>query len=193
MRWSLKTIFILSAVIAIAFGWKYNHRNRCLVAAKNIDEAGGSVFYAWENPKIVTEIRSFVPQPRKPTVGHRRLASQYPVSYFRRTGNSKPEFKWASVFGNSDVSIEAATIPESKVTEKLIASIAPLNFKYIMIVRDERYAQTSYTYYSSEVDHQEKLVKLAELGKPYDTAKLLLSRKLPNVELIDSAAINTTQ
>ena len=193
MRWSLKTIFILSAVIAIPVGWKYNHRNRCLVAAKNIDDAGGSIFYVWEHPEIVTEIRSFVPQPSKPTVGHRRLAAQYPVSYFRRTGNSKPKFKWASVFDNYDVSIEAATIPESKVTEELIASIAPLNFKYIMIVRDEEYAKTSYTHYSAEADHQDKLVKLAELGKPYDTAKLLLSRKLPNVELIDSAAIDTTQ
>ena len=187
MKWSLKTLLVVIAIITIAVAWKSNYRNRCLVASKAIQNAGGTVYYVWERPALVTEGRARMLQP-EPEYPWKSPTCDFRVNFFRRTENRKPSFDWSNPFGNADITIEAAAIPESKVTENLVAKLVPLNLKYLIIVRDNEHTQTKYAQYYTKTKQNERLTKLEGMEKSYAKAKLLLTSKLPNVEIVDSTA-----
>ena len=176
------------AIVAIALAWKFNYRNRCLAASRAIQNAGGSVFYVWEKPEFHIEVRTHVLKPPKGTFPYRMPTVNVPINVFHATANQKPTFQWSNPFDNTDVSIAAAIIPESKVNENLPSILAPLNLKYLMIARDQEHGPTKYARYSSPIREKERIAKLNTFEQSYAVAKRLLTSQLPNVEIVDSTA-----
>ena len=55
MKWSLRTVFLIIAIIAAALAWRANFRNQSLKAANEVESMGGEVSYQSQQP-IVTPV-----------------------------------------------------------------------------------------------------------------------------------------
>ena len=53
IRFSLRTMLVLFTIATIFLGWRINQRTNLQLAAKRIQEQGGTIFYRWQSPKLI--------------------------------------------------------------------------------------------------------------------------------------------
>ena len=206
MKWSLRSLFALVTVVSILIALKYNERNRVVSATRVIQDLGGEVIYRRENPVISKKQEVFrAAYGAKPRATTRTLPDgtsetvyvtstwqatmPFPstLNFLSRAGTTNQKNRMLEFLGNYDVAVDAVRIRDSLVDSDLIDQLMKLNgLKIVLICRDRSYYQTSVSQPKWHyVTDEEKSSRMIELGKPFEDAKSLIHKHLPNLQVVD--------
>lgn len=164
-KFSLRLLLVLVLFASLVF-WRYSVRLEMASWASEIQDRGGRVLYAWQDPRLVMEEISGQGAPR-PVLRDGKIEYEYVFGrpfqvqrlYFARI--EKPPVKWADVLTgrNGDLQVVCVAIAADQLDEKTITILQQMP--------------------------KLKTVVFPSSVAPVETAKRLdqLKERLPNVEL----------
>lgn len=202
IRFSLRSFLILFTIVTIIMGVRYNQRFVLQRAAKEIEEAGGTVFYRWQKPYVVklpivvSNAYWYVEVPYVETLengqkvnrtrtelAHQNRGLSIVVDEFRVRGESVPEFSLFEFLRgyHPDVEVTAVSIPATSVTKNTARSLSQLShLETVVLCVEEQFHKVKVSRRSTAEQRQNDLV---QLGQDLERAIDILGKKLPDVDL----------
>ena len=209
MKWSLRTVFLIIAIIAAALAWRANFRNQSLKAANEVESMGGEVSYQSQQPIVTPVTRTaLAAYSAKPIPVQRKRAdgtnyTEYTTQSYT-AGMGWPfvanEIKigsllenqnhWSLWFSNKDVIVEAVQVHEAYVDEDFVEALSKFrSLKTVIVLRPNHYFRVRVCNSGYHSVEKEQLAKrLKELAQPFEVANALIKDKLPDVEILEGVA-----